>query len=191
MLYPWSLHTRTYDTIYDSIYFYRWVNDTFLTIFMFIFFMKMSCSSWLGYFGVSGMIMTDQEPPFTSACARSDRVRWSQAFAHYSDHVAFLIIPVQDWKGGGGNDHPPYPPADPLEGEWWANQGVGACGESPGGAEGAGISSTEVLAAGRHGVPAQSLKLSKTGFARSLADKRRLSQWSTDIAWPGGHCEGH
>ena len=41
---------------------------------------------------------------------------------------------------------------------------------------------TEILPEGRHRVPAQSLKLDETGFARSLADKRRLSQRSTDIA---------
>ena len=54
--------------------------------------------------------------------------------------------------------------------------------ESPGGAGRARNSSTEILTEGRHGVPAQSLKLGNTGFARSLADERRLSQWSTDIA---------
>ena len=41
------------------------------------------------------------------------------------------------------------------------------------------ISSTEILTECRRGVPAESLKLGNTGFARSLADKRRLSQWST------------
>ena len=53
------------------------------------------------------------------------------------------------------------------------------------------ISFSEILTEGRHGVPAESRKLGNTGFARSLADKRRLSQLSTDIALPGGHCEGH
>ena len=46
----------------------------------------------------------------------------------------------------------------------------------------AGISSIEILTEGRRLVPAQSLKLGNTGFARSLADKRRLSHWPTDIA---------
>ena len=64
--------------------------------------------------------------------------------------------------------------------------GVGEHGsyliESPGGAERAENSSTEILTEGRPRVPAQSLKLGNAGFARSLADKRQLSQWSTDIA---------
>ena len=50
------------------------------------------------------------------------------------------------------------------------------------GSRGSGVSSTEVLTESRHGVPAKSQKLSNPGFARSLADKRWLSQWSTDIA---------
>ena len=44
------------------------------------------------------------------------------------------------------------------------------------------ISSTEIFTEGRRRVPAESLKLGNTGFARSLADERRLSQWFTDIA---------
>ena len=61
-------------------------------------------------------------------------------------------------------------------------RGFGRGGQSPGGAEGARVSSTEILTEGRRGVPAKSLKLSNAGFARSLADERQLSQWSTDIA---------
>ena len=33
-----------------------------------------------------------------------------------------------------GNDRPPHPQVDPLDQEDWANQDVGECGESPGGA---------------------------------------------------------
>ena len=61
-------------------------------------------------------------------------------------------------------------------------RGWGRVGESPEEEGRAENSSTEILTEGRLGVPAKSLKLGNTGFARSLADQRRLSQWSTDIA---------
>ena len=43
------------------------------------------------------------------------------------------------------------------------------------------ISSTEIFTEGRRSVLALSLKLGNAGFARSLADERRLGQWTTDI----------
>ena len=42
--------------------------------------------------------------------------------------VAFLIIPVPRLIGRGKDDRQPYLQADQLEGEWWANQGVGTLG---------------------------------------------------------------
>ena len=68
-----------------------------------------------------------------------------------------------------------------LEGEGWANQGVGEHGESP---ERAGEARQFYKSHHREqtGIPAKSLQLSNTGFFRSLADKRRLGQWSIDIS---------
>ena len=60
-------------------------------------------------------------------------------------------------------------------------RGWGSVGSHQG-ERGSRVSSTDILIEGRHGVPAQSLKLGNAGFARSLADERRLSQWFTDIA---------
>ena len=92
-----------------------------------------------------------------------------------------------------GGDPPPYLPLSRTQLGWgrasrprgWGSGGVTWR------SKGSRVSSTEILTEGRHRVPAQSLKLGETGLARSLADKRWLSQWSTDIAWSGGHCEGH
>ena len=64
-----------------------------------------------------------------------------------------------------------------LEGERWANQGVGERGESPEGAGGSKQFYRE-----QTGISAKSLQLSNTGFFRSLADKRQLGQWLIDIA---------
>ena len=81
------------------------------------------------------------------------------------------------------NDHHPHPhpQADPLEWGRRVQPRVGGEGGSSKEEGGAHIS-IEILTEGRRRVPAVSLKLGNTGFARSLADKRRMSQWSTDIA---------
>ena len=82
--------------------------------------------------------------------------------------------------------HPQRSQVDPPpEGgrERWANQGVGEHGDSPGGSKRSRVSSTEVIT--------ESLQLSNTGFFQSLADKRRLGQWSIDIECLGSYCEGH
>ena len=87
--------------------------------------------------------------------------------------TALHTLKLTHWKGRDG----------PFRG--WGSVG------SHLGERGSRVSSTEILIEGRHGVPAQSLKLGETGFARSLADKRGLSQRIADIAWPGSYCEGH
>ena len=83
-----------------------------------------------------------------------------------------------------GGDPPPYLPLSRTQLGWgrasrprgWGSGGVTWR------SKGSRVSSTEILTEGRHRVPEQSLKLGETGLARSLADKRWLSQWSTDIA---------
>ena len=89
---------------------------------------------------------------------------------------------------------PPPPISTPgLTQMGWGRQvdpGVGSWGATWW-TKGDRVSSTEILTEGRQRIPAQSLKLGETGFARSLADKRQLSKWLADIAWPGGYCEGH
>ena len=69
----------------------------------------------------------------------------------------------------------------PQEGKDGPTRGWGSVASHLGEQE-EGVSSTEFLTEARRGVPAQSLTLSETGFTRSLADKRLLSQWSADIA---------
>ena len=87
------------------------------------------------------------------------------------------------------SDRPEHSQADPSRGRGMGQPGGGGAREVPGGSKGylgehrGQSQSYKDPHREQTGIPAKSPQLSNTGFfSRSLADKRRLGQWSIDIA---------